>query len=112
MSANPYKPDSPDDTESADTTPVATAYNLVSDTVTGLNMRKSDNKFQAIFILVSALSLALVFAILAALNPGWDLPWFAGALAGGFIGLVFGLFASGIYLMIYRGVRHLQGKHD
>ena len=87
------------------------AYHLVSDTVTGLNVRKSDNKFQAIFIFVAALLLAIVGAALAALVPEWGLPWYAGALAGGFAGLVFGLLASGVCLMVYRAVRHMQGDH-
>ena len=34
------------------------AYNVVADTVTGVNVRKSDNLFQAIFILVTILLLA------------------------------------------------------
>ena len=35
-----------------------------------------------------------------------------GALVGGFGGLIVGLLASGIFLMIYRGLRHARGKHD
>jgi hypothetical protein len=53
-----------------------------------------------------------VGAILAALNAHWDLPWFGGALIGSFAGLVIGIFASGIFLMIYRAARHIKGKHD
>ncbi len=88
------------------------AYNIVTDTVVSLNMRKSDNKFQAIFILISVLVCAGLGAGLAAMKPKWDLPPEAGALFGAFAGLVVGLFASGIILMIYRAVRHVQGKHD
>ena len=39
-------------------------------------------------------------------------PPIAGALGGAFIGLVAGFFASGIFLMIYRAVMHLRGRHD
>ncbi len=85
------------------------AYNIVADTVTGLNVRKSDNKFQAIFILVSVLVLAALGAGVAALVGE---PWLAGAMTGAFAGLVLGLFASGFVLMVYRTIRHMQGKHD
>jgi hypothetical protein len=33
-------------------------------------------------------------------------------MAGGFTGLVVGFFASGIFLMIYRAVKHIRGQHD
>jgi uncharacterized membrane protein YeiB len=35
-----------------------------------------------------------------------------GAVVGGFVGLFAGLFGSGIFLMVYRAVRHVRGKHD
>jgi hypothetical protein len=35
-----------------------------------------------------------------------------GALIGGFVGLLAGLLGSGLFLMVYRGVRHARGKHD
>ena len=89
-----------------------TAYNVVTDFVTGVNVRRQDNKFQAIFIVCSLLLAALVGGILASLQPSWNLPWYGGALIGGFLGLVLGFFASGIFLMIYRAMRHLQGHHD
>ena len=88
------------------------AYNVVSDTVTGVNVRKSDNVLQAIVVLITMVLLAVVGVILTALNRDWELPWFAGALIGAFAGLVTGIFASGIFLMFYRGVRHIRGKHD
>jgi hypothetical protein len=87
-------------------------YNVVSDMVTGLNVRKSDNKLQAIFIFVSLLIFAAIFAFLALINPGWNLPWYGGAVVGAFLGLVFGFFTSGIFLMVFRAIRHMQGKHD
>ena len=101
----------PDNSQSENISAGHAAYNVVSDTVIGLNVRKSDNKFQAMFILAAVLVLAAVGAILAALNGHWKLPWYGGALIGSFAGLVIGVFASGIFLMVYRAVRHLQGKH-
>ena len=88
------------------------AYNVVSDTVTGLNLRGSDNKFQAKFVSVSVCLLALVGTVLTLLMSDSQLPWYAGAIAGAFAGLIFGVFASGIFLMIYRFIRHAKGKHD
>jgi len=91
------------------------AYNIVSDTVAGMNVRKSDNLLQLKVILVCVLVGIPLGAIAGALlsDPSNRM---AGALGGalglGFVGVVLGLFGSGIYLMIYRAVRHLRGKHD
>ena len=87
-------------------------YNVVTDLVTGVNVRGNDNKFQAIFVIVSVLLIAGLGAILAAVNTQWNLPWYGGALVGSFLGLVLGILTSGIFLMVYRAVRHIQGKHD
>lgn len=87
-------------------------YNVVTDTVTGVNVRWSDNKFQAIFIFFSVLVCAGIGALLTWLNEEWKAPWFAGAIAGIVIGLIVGVIASGTILMIYRAVRHIGGKHD
>lgn len=116
MSENPFQ--TPVDAANASQdkrqtlTPSHAAYNVVTDTVTGVNVRWSDNKFQAIFVLVSMVVMALLGALLAALNSQWDLPWFGGALVGSFAGLVIGIFGSGIFLMFYRAARHIKGKHD
>jgi len=117
MTDNPYKPSpepSPEakDPQSEDISPEHAAYNIVSDTVVGLNFRLSDNLLQAAVTLGSAGLFAAVGAALAALNPKWDLPWFGGAIIGGFAGLVIGVFGSGVFLMVYRGIRHILGKHD
>lgn len=88
------------------------AYNVVSDIAIGVNVRKSDNTFQAVFVLATVIALAAGGAILAALNADWGLPWFGGAMIGGFAGLVLGVLASGLVLMVYRAVRHIQGKHE
>jgi hypothetical protein len=91
---------------------VSATYNVVTDTVTGVNVRWSDNKFQALFVFTSVVLAAFAGAVLAALNSSWNLPWYGGALIGSFAGLVIGIFASGIFLMIYRAARHIKGKHD
>jgi hypothetical protein len=88
------------------------AYNVVTDTVTGVNVRWSDNKFQAVFVFISIIVTASLGALLTAINTQWNLPWYGGALIGSFAGLVIGIFASGIFLMFYRAARHLKGKHD
>jgi hypothetical protein len=88
------------------------AYNTITDIVTGPNIRKKDNVFQAIFILISVAVFAVIGGLATLFSSDKDLPFWAGMLMGGFAGLVIGVFASGIYLMIYRGVRHMKGKHD
>jgi hypothetical protein len=103
MQTKPVKP--PTSSDMAD-------YNIVSDTITGVNFRLKDNVLQAIFVFAAIVIGAIVGAILAALKPGWNLPWFGGAMIGSFLGMIVGVFASGIFLMIYRAMRHLQGKHD
>lgn len=81
------------------------AYNVVSDTVAGANVRVMDNVVQAI-----AISVCLVLgAIIGVLTIEDRL---AGVFVGGFLGLIVGLFASGIFLMIFRAVMHLRGRHD
>jgi hypothetical protein len=81
------------------------AYNIVSDTVVGANVRLKDNLFQGLAILVFAI-LGGVLGLIFVEEP------LAGLMLGGIGGLIVGLFLSGIALMIFRGVRHLQGKHD
>lgn len=88
------------------------AYNVVSDTVTGLNVRMSDNLLQAGMIAASVVIFAVVGAVVVALKSDAEIPWYAGAFGGAVAGLVIGLVGSGVFLMIYRAVRHLQGKHD
>lgn len=117
MSDNPFEPPKPPsiDAPERQRQPISSGqvtYNVVTDTVTGVNVRWSDNKFQAIFVAASMLIAAAIGAIVVALNGQWKLPWYAGALAGAFAGMLFGIFGSGIVLMIYRAMRHIQGKHD
>jgi hypothetical protein len=79
------------------------AYNVVTDTVTGPNVRLKDNLIQGLVIFVC---LALGILIGAVFYGG------EGALIGGFAGLLIGLFGSGAFLMVYRAARHAKGKHD
>jgi hypothetical protein len=82
-------------------------YNVIADTVVGPNLRLRDNLIQAASIIVCMLLGVVIGALL--LGPNERM---AGIIFGGFIGLLVGLFGSGIFLMIYRAVRHLRGRHD
>lgn len=78
---------------------------LVSDVLIGFNTRKRDNVIQAVAILACA----TCGAVLGALLVRERIP---AALVGGFLGLLVGLFGSGIWLMVYRIIRHSRGQHD
>ena len=80
-------------------------YNLVSDTVIGANVRFKDNLYQAICIFV-ALILGAGIGYLVMTDR------ILGAVLGGFIGLLVGLFGSGIFLMIFRAIKHARGRHQ
>lgn len=84
------------------------ASRVLSDTVIGLNTRSSDNRLQAIWIAGSMLLSACGMGFAAWWRTDWELPWYGGALIGAFLGMVFGFFTSGIYLMVYRLVHHLR----
>jgi MFS family permease len=88
------------------------AYNVVADTVIGLNARKSDNRFQAIFILVSVMISSVTGALAAFLNDEWRVSWIGGAVIGAVAGLVIGLILSGALIMVFRAARHIQGQHQ
>ena len=81
------------------------AYNIVSDTVTGANVRWKDNLLQAVVILVCIVVGAGIGALMIQ-------DWLGGLLVGGFAGMVIGLLGSGIFLMVFRAVMHLRGRHD
>jgi hypothetical protein len=81
-------------------------FNIVTDTVTGPNLRWKDNVYQAIVIVVCLILGALTGFLVIPGSRG------LGAVTGGFAGLLVGLFGSGIFLMVFRGVKHLRGKHD
>ena len=81
------------------------AYNVVSDTVTGVNLRLKDNVLQGIAIFVcTALGAAIGAFVVEERLPG--------ALVGGFAGLIIGFFGSGLFLMVFRAIRHIRGRHD
>ncbi len=120
-SPNPFagnpsvSPDNPAENARNNSATARDAYNIVSDIAVGVNIRKSDNLFQLKVILVCVLIGVPVGAVAGALLSDSN-NRLVGALGGGlglgFAGVVLGLFGSGIYLMIYRAVRHLKGKHD
>ncbi len=81
------------------------AYNAFTDTVAGPNVRLKDNLYQGIAIVVCLfLGVGIGYA--------FSKDHVTGVIAGGFIGLLVGLFGSGIFLMIYRAVKHAKGHHD
>ena len=80
-------------------------YNVVADTVGGVNVRWKDNLFQGVAIFIFVLIGAGVGAFMAEER-------LMGAVVGATGGLIVGFFASGIFLMIFRAVRHIRGKHD
>ncbi|MEM6330932.1 MAG: hypothetical protein AAF790_11870 [Planctomycetota bacterium] len=115
QSPEPVSPDGQAEGAAGDAARVSStqaAYNVVADTAVGVNYRVWDNVMQASIIFVSAVALSMVGSIYAALFSGADTPWWIGALVGGFVGVVVGLFGSGVFLMVYRAVRHARGQHD
>ena len=82
-------------------------YNAVTDTVIGPNIRLRDNLFQGAFCFVfMVIGLAVGYFGFGGAEP------MGPALIGGVLGLVAGVLISGIFLMIYRAVRHARGQHD
>ena len=107
-SDNPYQSPKPVEAGQPDGAPASggrQAYNVVTDVVTGPNVRLKDNCLQALCILI-CLPLGIVIGVLSADDRGF------GGFVGGLFGVLVGLFGSGIFLMIYRAVRHARGKHD
>ncbi|MBN2024447.1 MAG: hypothetical protein JW809_16830 [Pirellulales bacterium] len=78
-------------------------YNIVADVATGVNIRAKDNLVQA-----ACIGATTVLGV-AVGGLGWWCP--EGAVLGGAAGLLVGLFGSGIFLMIYRAVKHVRGDH-
>ncbi len=82
------------------------AYNVVSDTIIGINIRPWDNLAQLLAVVVG---LSLGVGAGALLSPRDRI---TGAAVGGVCGLIAGLLLSGVALMIYRAFRHARGRHD
>ena len=101
MGENPYQPSEAEVIE-AEIVDDRANGNVIADTVIGLNLRWRDNLFQAIAILVFAGIGAAVGAVMVDERIG-------GGILGGFAGTVVGFFASGLFLMIYRAVKHVRG---
>tara|TARA_B100001750_G_scaffold219266_1_gene206036 strand:+ start:343 stop:639 length:297 start_codon:yes stop_codon:yes gene_type:complete len=76
-------------------------YNVVSDTVVGVNVRAKDNLIQGSIILVTV----IIGLVIGQMYGGF-------LLLGGLGGLIVGFLGSGIFLMIYRAVKHASGNHD
>ncbi len=81
-------------------------YNVVSDTIIGVNVRGRDNLIQ--FLAIAA-AVILGVGVGALVSPRDRI---SGAIFGGIAGLIGGLLLSGIALMIYRAIRHASGKHN
>ena len=94
-------PQAPIDTSARD------AYNVVSDTVIGVNLRWRDNLYQGLVILACLVIGAVVGFAIA--SPPDRIGYL---IVGGIIGMIIGLFGSGLFLMIFRAARHMRGKHD
>ncbi len=82
-------------------------YNLVTDTVSGPNLRLSDNLIQLLAVVVCAGAGAAVGALAIFTEER-----LLGAVLGAIVGLIVGVLVSGVAIMIYRCVRHARGKHD
>lgn len=80
-------------------------YNVVTDVGVGVNVRLKDNLFQALAIIV-CIALGIGIGALVVTER------LLGAVLGGIIGLLVGAFGSGIFLMIFRFIMHVRGKHD
>ena len=90
------------------------AFNVVTDTVIGPNVRLKDNFYQALAIGICLLLGAGTGALVALSFSPDDRGMAAagGAIAGGILGLIVGVIASGLFLGIYRLIRHIRGHHD
>src|SRR5438874_2540386 len=80
-------------------------FNIVTDTVIGPNLRLKDNLYQGLAIFVSLVLGTLIGFLVAAER-------ITGMVLGAFIGLVAGALGSGLFLMIYRLIKHSKGQHD
>lgn len=78
-------------------------YNVVSDTIGGVNIRRRDNLFQAAFIGA---------CLLIAVPLGGLLFGLGGALVGALDAQIVGVIVSGAIIGVYRAMQHIRGRHD
>ena len=110
-------------------------YNIVSDTVVGVNARKSDNLLQAKITIITIIIGAIIGVIFDGnAEASEQLPSHlqhlvkepvlkvalgvvglenhTGLVAGAVAGLILGFLGSGFYLMVFRAVKHASGDHE
>jgi hypothetical protein len=110
-------------------------YNIVSDTVVGVNARKSDNLLQAKITIITIIIGAIIGVIFNGDAEAREqlpshlqhlvkepvlkvalgvvgLENHTGLVAGAFAGLILGFLGSGFYLMVFRAVKHASGEHE
>ena len=99
---NPFA--SPEKTRASPPNSGRDTYNMVTDLIAGSNVRWRDNLIQAAVCLVClAVGVALGYLLYGSAEA---------TLLGAGIGLLSGLLGSGIFLMVFRAVRHAQGRHE
>ena len=84
-------------------------YNAVTDTVTGANVRLFDNLLQAGGAIVG-LGLGVGGGALVAWQ--FSLEYLYACLIGAVVGLIAGVFVIGLFLMIFRAIKHAKGDHE
>ena len=110
-------------------------YSIVSDTVIGINARKSDNLLQVKITIITIIIGAIIGVIFDGnAEASEQLPSHlqhlvkepvlkvalgvvglenhTGLVAGAFAGLILGFLGSGFYLMVFRAVKHASGDHE
>ena len=112
------------------------AYSIVSDTVVGINARKSDNLLQVKITIITIIIGAIIGVIFDGnAEASEQLPSHlqhlvkeptifkvalgvvglenhTGLAAGAVAGLISGFLGSGFYLMVFRAVKHASGDHE
>ena len=90
-----------EESQSKDGLTAKETYNVVSDTVVGVNVRAKDNLIQGVIILFTV----IIGLVIGQMYGGF-------LLLGGLGGLIVGFLGSGIFLMIYRAVKHASDNHE
>ena len=110
-------------------------YSIVSDTVVGINARKSNNLLQVKITIITIIIGAIIGVIFDGnAEASEQLPSHlqhlvkepvlkvalgvvglenhTGLVAGAIAGLILGFLGSGFYLMVFRAVKHASGDHE